>query len=76
MNVSGRRPEDADHSRSMRSRANPVLTQAELAARVQSVESRPFESDATEFLSREDDVSVNITPRTVFALTAADFCRA
>ena len=39
----------------------------------QSVESRPFQSAATEFLGTAADVSVNITSRTDFALTAADF---
>ena len=77
MNMSGRRPEPGgSFSISTRSRAHPVLTPSCAgAARVQSVESRPFESGATEFLSRKDDVSVNITSRTDFALTAVDTSR-
>ena len=43
------------------------------AARIQSVESRPFQSGATEFLCTAADVSVNITSRTASIASRTDF---
>ena len=69
-------PERADQSRSStRSRVNLALIgAARAAARIQSVESsRDHSRVATEFPGTAADVSVNITSRSDFALTAADF---
>lgn len=76
MNMSGRRPEPggsfsiqpgAGHTR--------YSPRAALARPGFSPLSRGLECGATEFPSREDDVSVNITSRTDFAVTAVDTSR-
>src|SRR6516225_1110379 len=76
MNMSGRRPEQADQSRSStRSRVNPELTGAALARPGFSLLSRDHSRVAwrDRVPGTAADVSVSITSRTDFALTAADF---